>query len=294
MYTLFEFNPKQDFSTDNLTVEHKTSDLIKQVLNESHSEHFFKLIYDQKFIDNSMLIGKIVSDPAFLITFIYPHNHGKSVILSMLYTFLSRNISENKQKIFTELKIGKSTEAMKYLGQKSVIFLDFDDVKPKNYNDLVKLLSQKIAMLYREHNYLADKVDKDYVNTFSIYDNADKNPISESRLSDALRLLTQFIATYNLSNNDSKINVKPFVLIDGYDRPTSFLGSDKKRGDLLISKLLDKALKGNDDYLCGATLMGSTRNVAIIPNNSRVYSLNSSFYSKYFELYEQESKIIKI
>src|SRR5689334_8467799 len=127
--------------------------------------NFREMVTKQTYVDKSLLIRDLYrSNYIKSIAFIYP-GCGKSLNLSMLRHFFARMVDGVETcNLFTHLSISKYPDLMQEQGEYAVIYIDLNDEKAHNKEQVTEILMKKIKALYQEHDYLlvGDYVRKYY------------------------------------------------------------------------------------------------------------------------------------
>lgn len=239
------------------------------------------------FVDKSLFIKEIIDDLTEVKLFTRPRRFGKTLNMSMLHHFFSKEIDNKETKnLFENLKIIKHEQyVIKHQGQYPVIFLTFKDIKSQSfkeaYNDLCKLLST----LYEQHEkiILSESIltsrQKDQYRR--VLDR--KAPISDIKT--ALKDLTFYL--------HKSYGVKPIVLIDEYDTPiqSAYIQKYYEKMIRFMRDFLSAGLKDNS-HLEKAILTGilrvSKESLFSGLNNLKTYSLLNARYGGYFGFTDPE------
>ena len=251
----------------------------------------FKELIEKKyqFVDKTLFVKEIMNNGAKVILITRPRRFGKTLNMSMLYSFLDQN-QANKPNLFENLEISKDVEFCKeYQNKYPVILISFKDIKPPSYQKTVKKISSLIRRTYSQHRYLldGDVLCEDEKDLFRAILNGKAD---EEMIEDSLQQLSGYLRRY--------FDIPPIVLIDEYDTP---IQESYFRGyyDELISfmrSLLGQALKDNEDSnivnITKAIVTGITRvaqeSLFSGLNNFEVYTLLRQDYGQYFGFTEPE------
>ena len=170
-------------------------------------ENFERIIKDgYYYVDKSLLIEKMLENRTPVTLFTRPRRFGKTLNMSMIkYFFDVKNKDENKT-LFENLKISDS-KYMSEQGKYPVIFISLKDLKADTWEMCRLEIKKVISKLYREFQYITDKMDED---DKEIY-NSIKNRKNDIDLNTSLELLSDFLCEY--------YGKKVIVLIDEYDSP---------------------------------------------------------------------------
>ena len=242
----------------------------------------FKEIVENNYyyIDKTKLIEDILHYRAKVNLFTRPRRFGKTLNMSMIkYFFDVKNKDENKT-LFENLKISDS-KYMSEQGKYPVIFISLKDLKADTWEMCRLEIKKVISKLYREFQYITDKMDED---DKEIY-NSIKNRKNDIDLNTSLELLSDFLCEY--------YGKKVIVLIDEYDSPiiNAFDKGYYNEAIEFFQVFYSSALKTNDSLKYGI-LTGITRIIkeGIFSglNNLYVNTVLSKNYAEYFGLLESE------
>ncbi len=250
---------------------------------------FEKLIEDNYlFVDKSLFIKEVMEDGAQVVLITRPRRFGKTLNLSMLYYFLSRNYNKNEN-LFKGLKISKEEEfCKKHQQQYPIIFISFKDVKALDYENAYDIIVKLIRELYAEHRYLleGDLLAQDEK---SIYEEILNEKANKASIKDSIKQLALYMAR--------KFKQLPIVLIDEYDTPIQE-GYSKQYYEKIVEVMrgiFGQALKDNrpgDRIIDKAIITGITRvgqeSMFSGLNNLEVYTLLREKYGQYFGFTEEE------
>ena len=244
-------------------------------------ENFERIIKDgYYYVDKSLLIEKMLENRTPVTLFTRPRRFGKTLNMSMIkYFFDVKNKDENKT-LFENLKISDS-KYMSEQGKYPVIFISLKDLKADTWEMCRLEIKKVISKLYREFQYITDKMDED---DKEIY-NSIKNRKNDIDLNTSLELLSDFLCEY--------YGKKVIVLIDEYDSPiiNAFDKGYYNEAIEFFQVFYISALKTNDSLKYGI-LTGITRIIkeGIFSglNNLYVNTVLSKNYAEYFGLLESE------
>ena len=114
-------------------------------------ENFAKLqAEDFYYVDKTMIIKELLDNWAEVNLFTRPRRFGKTLNMSMLNCFFSRQYAERGD-LFEGLSIWEEEKYRKLQGEYPVISLSFADVKQTNYIDAVKMIKFIISDAFREY-----------------------------------------------------------------------------------------------------------------------------------------------
>ncbi len=244
---------------------------------------FKKIIEGQFFfVDKSLLIKELLNDDSEVILITRPRRFGKTLNMSMLRYFFSKNEAESTKYLFNSLNIAKHEECMKFKGKHPVIFLSFKNIKENSYETMYARFCKVISDLYSDHRYLLNTL---YEDKKTIFNSILNQQGTLTNITDSLKDLTEYLFHY--------YQEKPIVLIDEYDIPMQSAYEYKYYNEAinLFRNFLSSALKDNP-YLYKSVLTGilriSRESLFSGLNNLKVYSFLHPKYGKYFGFTEEE------
>lgn len=244
-------------------------------------ENFERIIKDgYYYVDKSLLIEKMLENRTPVTLFTRPRRFGKTLNMSMLKYFFDVENKEENRTLFENLKISNS-KYMSEQGKYPVIFISLKDLKADTWEMCRLEIKKVISKLYREFQYITEKMDKD---DKEIY-NSIKNRKNDIDLNTSLELLSDFLCEY--------YGKKAIVLIDEYDSPiiNAFDKGYYNEAIEFFQVFYSSALKTNDSLKYGI-LTGITRIIkeGIFSglNNLYVNTILSKNYAEYFGLLESE------
>lgn len=236
------------------------------------------------YVDKSMFIKELLYDGSKVIVLPRPRRFGKTLNMSMLEHFFSKECGgKPTAHLFENLEISKHPECMKYQGKYPVIFITFKELKKDNYDECLDGFKSIIATVFDKHGYLLQEDLSDLErDTFkkTLQKSASKNDFEQSLL-----FLSSLISRYK--------GVKPYILIDEYDIPIqqAYIKGYYEEVVSFIRALFSAALKDND-HITKAVLTGIVRvskeSLFSGLNNIIVHSIFSDSYSKCFGFLEEE------
>ncbi|MDY4011174.1 MAG: AAA family ATPase [Fusobacterium gastrosuis] len=243
---------------------------------------FKEIIEDNYYyIDKTKLIDDLLKDGSKVKLLTRPRRFGKTLNMSMLSYFFNIVDAEENRKLFKDLYI-ENTENFKYQGEFPVIYLSLKDLKADSYEVLIDNFKNLISKLYRNYDYLLEKLNK---YEFLIFDKLLLKTSNLSELEDSLLMLMEVLY---------KIHQKKIILIiDEYDTPlvSAYTNNyyDKVIG--LFRNFYSFALKDNK-YLQMGVMTGILRvakeGIFSGLNNLAVYTILDNDYSNFFGLTEDE------
>lgn len=239
------------------------------------------------FVDKSLFIKDIIDDLAEVKLFTRPRRFGKTLNMSMLHHFFSKEVDKKPTKnLFNNLKIAQYGDRLKrHQGQYPVIFLTFKDIKNNTFKESYEDLFELIRTAYLEHEKAVmssqDVTDRQKADYNLILD----REASSSTIKLALKNLTLYL--------HKCYGVKPIVLIDEYDTPIQAAYVKKYYEEMIffMKDFLSAGLKDNS-HLEKAILTGilrvSKESLFSGLNNLKTYSLLDARYGEYFGFTDSE------
>lgn len=214
-------------------------------------ENFNNMITnDFEYVDKTMFIEEILRAPVSVRLMLKPRRFGKTLMLSMLETYLSIQQKELHKDLFKNLAISKCDKTItSKQGTYPVINITFKELKAKtwkeNYEDLKGLLSE----LYEKNIFLLDSLhehDQKYFNRILNLEG------SSTDIKQCILKLTRMLYNY--------YKKQVVILIDEYDMVYETCYINNCYNDCLgiINPLLGNALKTNE-YLAFSVMTGILR-----------------------------------
>src|SRR3990167_5714724 len=239
-----------------------------------------------KFIDKSLFIKELLENRGVTVSLLTrPRRFGKTLNLSMLYYFLSKQVGGLETKpLFEGLKITQYPELMAHQGRYPVIFMTLKGIKATSFDTALADFAGIMRDLYKVHAYL--RADPKFTEDDQLF--FDRSEERESDISDlhtAVAQLCRWLKEYH--------GVNPWVLIDEYDTPiqTAYLNGYYKDMVALLQPVFGNTFKTNS-FLERAVLTGITRvskeSLFSDLNNVAVYTLFKNDYSTHFGFTEPE------
>lgn len=235
------------------------------------------------YVDKTLMIRDLLDNKAKVTLFTRPRRFGKTLGMSMLKYFFEddRDYQGNKRDwshIFARLKImGAGENCLAHMGQYSVIYLTFKDVKKETFEESLRQFIMVIAEEFRRHNFIFDKLESEQ--TKERYKALASEKADKVDYQNAIRFLSQCLEGY--------YGRKPVVLIDEYDVPLENAfsrGYYNKMVDF-IRALFESGLKDNSS-LGFAVLTGCLRvskeSIFTGMNNLRIISIRNAKFDEYF------------
>lgn len=201
------------------------------------------------FVDKSLFIQEILTNPSKAILITMPRRWGKSVNMDMLKRFLEIKVDKDSNlvkdrsddinhkiffgnnKVLKPLKIsgeflkikdneGNITEynPKDYQGQYPVIYIDLKDCDGSNYTEIESKVKGKLVELYKKHGYLS-KSDKIIDEGITIKDQYLKyiNKVEAGDIS-AIKSSLKNLSDLLYKHFDKKV----WILVDEYDSPLNY------------------------------------------------------------------------
>ena len=245
----------------------------------------FKEMIDENcyYIDKTDLISEILKEN--IVFYTRPRRFGKTLNMSMLYSFFSNKETENKY-LFDGLNISKNTEALKHQNQYPVIFITLKEMKCRSYSDQVSMFRDVIKnVVLRFPKLLSSEaiidLDKKLLNEF----------VSLSGDEIQLRLSLKTISRCLYTHYQEKV----IILIDEYDVPLQAAYQYGYYDEMVdfIRSVFSSALKTNDALEKGimtGCLRISRESIFTGLNNFSSYSILDSTSDEFFGFTEKEVK----
>jgi hypothetical protein len=241
------------------------------------------------FVDKSLLIKELVSSGAKLSLIIRPRRWGKTLNMSMIQYFFSREVNgQLTQGLFDNLKIANIQDGYylnKYQGKYPVIFVSFKNIKSSSWSLFLENVAVLIADLYREHEKIIRASEQISANQRDMYNKFLNEEANQSQLENSLKFLSASLYTH--------YSQKVIILIDEYDTPLNAT-HHKDFFDKIVNffkNMFGSALKGNNalefGVITGILRLSKNKMLSDL-NNLILYSLTEKQYSQYFGFSEQE------
>ncbi len=254
------------------------------------------------FVDKTLFIKEFVDSSAKVLLITRPRRWGKTLALSMLQHFLSKEVEGLPTKeLFNDLKIAKyldDPEYKKYQGTYPVILVNFKDIKGDNFKFIETKIKDIISVLYKQYGYIlqslnsmdpifkyeADSLYKADVAQFERIINKQQD-LSETEAS--LKFLSKLLCTYH--------GKRVFILIDEYDNAINDAFEKPevlKKLTNFFSNLFGACLKDNDANLQKGLITGILRvakaNVFSGLNNPTEETILDYKFSEHYGFTENE------
>jgi hypothetical protein len=244
------------------------------------------------FVDKSLLIKELVSSGAKLSLIIRPRRWGKTLNMSMIQYFFSREVNgQLTQGLFDNLKIANIQDGYylnKYQGKYPVIFVSFKNVKERNYDNFLNRIRHIVQNVCRDFPELtnSDKLlDIDKYALEKLKGINKDNKASEIDLQEFLKTISNLLYKH--------YGQKVIILIDEYDTPLNAAYEQPHFEELVnfFKSMFGSALKGNNalefGVMTGILRLSKNKMLSDL-NNLILYSLTEKQYSQYFGFSEQE------
>jgi hypothetical protein len=242
------------------------------------------------FVDKSLLIKELVSSGAKLSLIIRPRRWGKTLNMSMIQYFFSREVNgQLTQGLFDNLKIANIQDGYylnKYQGKYPVIFISFKNIKPDSWGAFIDSITTLIAKSYREYEKTIISSDRLSGSQKSIYNKMlNSENINQANLENSLQFLSECLYGH--------YNQKVVILIDEYDTPLNAT-HHKDFFDKIVNffkNMFGAALKGNNalefGVITGILRLSKNKMLSDL-NNLKLYSFMDAKYSEFFGFSELE------
>lgn len=247
---------------------------------------FGKLIReDYIFADKTLMIRELLEDGSEVNLITRPRRFGKTLNLSMLQHFFSREVRGLPTAgMFDKLAIGREPECMAHQGQYPVIFFTFKGVKEGNVENTLIKLKKLISDLYEQYPELTQSTALSPTQKANIQTILE-GKIDAASLSYAFRQLSEYLYLHYK---------KPvLMLIDEYDTPIHSAYSHGYYQEIaeVMRNLLGEGLKDNP-YLFKAMVTGilrvSRESLFSGLNNLAAHTVLNGHYSQAFGFTEPE------
>lgn len=242
----------------------------------------FKKIREDNYyyVDKSLLIHEILDVGAEVTLFTRPRRFGKTLNMSMLYSFFDIKNSNDNRNLFKGLDIEKS-EYFSMQGQYPVIALSFKDLKSSTWDDCYKNLQDLIKDIFRANIHIYEKLDAMDKKEF---DNI-REKSQKSNFAFSLKYLSQLLYEY--------YNKEVIILIDEYDTPiiSAYSNNYYKEAMEFFRNFYSAAMKDNDHLQLGVMtgiLRVAKEGIFSGLNNLDVDTILNKRYCKYFGLTEND------
>lgn len=250
-------------------------------------ENFRELCRKYYFVDKTRFIKELIDSQSVITLITRPRRFGKTLTLSMLKYFFTRDKAEENRRLFAGLDIEKADSAyMREQGTRPVVSLTLKDAARRNYTDAIDMLSRIMQLVYNEHAYLlsADTLSpwqREHFQSILSHQGTDGDIVA------SLKYLMLYLTDY--------WHRSPILLLDEYDAPILSAWEHNYYPECMdfMRTFLTMALKSND-YLDFAVVTGVTRvskeSIFSGLNNLKVRSVLSNQYSDIFGFTAQETE----
>ena len=249
----------------------------------------FKSIIEDNFyyIDKSEFISEIIDSSADVILLPRPRRFGKTLNLSMLNYFFSKE--EGDINLFNRLNILKNQNAMSHCSQYPIIYITFKDIKESSFEQTIEsiklLIDKEFSKHQRKIDNILENIDMADVKHYQRIINQNASNIDYKK---GFKLLSKLLTI--------AYNQKSVILIDEYDTPiqTGFLEGYYKEIVEFFKTFMGAVLKDNDKYVYKAVLTGilrvSKESIFSDLNNIKVYTLLDNEFGNRFGFTTNEVK----
>ena len=173
------------------------------------------------FVDKTEYLKTILTDSSSVLLFIRPNGFGKTMLMTMLESFLQINPEKpfdnsKQQELFKDTKILEDKElCSKFMGQYPVIYINLKDVDSDNYDEAYRKFAKVVCDCASKYKYLLNssklgEIDKERLSPIT-----DVSYLSEFENSDYLTWSMRSIAKLLYL----EYGKYPILLIDEYDVP---------------------------------------------------------------------------
>lgn len=236
------------------------------------------------FVDKSLFIKDFIDNNSKVLLITRPRRWGKSLILSMLQHFFSKEVNRITTKnLFKNLKISEylknNSKYANYQGQYPVIFVSFKDLEGIDYPTTENRTKEIISELYRQHIYLLQSTDLEQIYK-SQFENILNKAVDYGELVSSLKFLSEILYKHH--------GKKVYILIDEYDSMLNNLYADQellKKITIFFNNLFGSCLKGNyylEKGLVTGVLRVVTGNIFYGLNNLSEYTVLDNQFSEYY------------
>ncbi len=248
-------------------------------------ENFEKLrLEDFYYIDKTGFIRELLRNWGEVNLFTRPRRFGKSLNMSMLEHFFSRN---GDKRIFDGLEIAEEEEICReYMGKYPVISISLKGIDALTYETAYQMAVQTVTEAAARFYFLLDS------EKLNDYDKAEyrellRKDMKEGIFGSSLKLLSGML--------EKHYGTKVILLIDEYDVPLAkaYANGYYEQMISLIRSLLGQVLKTNNS-LKFAVLTGCLRiskeSIFTGLNNLKVRSITDGRFDRYFGFTDEEVK----
>ena len=254
------------------------------------------------FVDKTLFIKEFLDSSAKVLLITRPRRWGKTLALSMLQHFLSKEVNGvPTEGLFKNLKIAKylsDPNYQKYQGNHPVIFVSFKDLKGDHFQFIEAKIKDIISMLYKQYGYILQaltcmdprfnyEAESLYKADLAQFERIMNKQQELSETESSLKFLSKLLALYHKK--------RVFILIDEYDNAINSCFNKPEILEKLtdfFSNLFGACLKGNDDNLEKGLVTGILRvakaNIFSGLNNLEEYTILDLEFSEYYGFTETE------
>ncbi len=263
------------------------------------SSDFNQVVNGPSYVDKTLILQHFLNDENGMIVLLTrPRRFGKSLTVSMLSQFLTRQKIKEREKsaeVFKKLKIGTYHPELiaRHHGKHTVIRMNFSKMERiSNAKDAVTVFGSMMAKVYAGFNPVLELIGKENeIKKNYIHKILNKQGDSDDVIN-SLHYLTEYLYDYYEKKhgpNDARTWI--YILIDEYDIPFKNCFDDEKAKGF-ITQLLRGALKDNSKlkraFLFGVSKIAQESLFSAF-NNPVCYSLlNDSRYAEDFGFNDQE------
>lgn len=169
------------------------------------TEYFSDIRDGYYFVDKTNFISEFFSDKQKVTLITRPRRFGKSLLMSMMQTFLDIEGAEKNRKLFDGLRVTEDARTMAEQGKRPVIFLTLRNWEEDTWEDMKVVITWEIASLFSRYEKVL-KSDMDSAQA-EIFDRIVKGKAPFPLLGRSFKLLCEILETH--------YGAKPVLLIDG-------------------------------------------------------------------------------
>lgn len=238
------------------------------------TEYFSDIRDGYYFVDKTNFISEFFSDKQKVTLITRPRRFGKSLLMSMMQTFLDIEGAETNRKLFDGLRVTEDARTMSEQGKRPVIFLTLRNWEEDTWEDMKVVITWEIASLFSRYEKVL-KSDMDSAQA-EIFDRIVKGKAPFPLLGRSFKLLCEILETH--------YGAKPVLLIDEYDAPIqcAWLHGYYKESIGFFRNLFSSALKSNpalDFSILTGVLRIAKESIFSGLNNLRVSTVVSGGYA---------------
>lgn len=248
-------------------------------------DDFKEAIESYYVVDKTYFIKELVEQHKKVTLFTRPRRFGKTLTMSMLDYFFSRDHKDDGSLLFRNLYIAKEQDFCKKEQNKyPLIFMSLKDYAGSTWEETFSQFQLFIQIEFQKHRYLLETklLEAEEQEQFKRFLNLTAT-VAEYQLS--LWYLSSYLYRYT--------KVKPILLLDEYDVPlqNAYMNGFYDQAILFFRRWFSITLKGNE-YLHFAVLTGVLRlakeSIFSGLNNLSVYSVLAEPYSDVFGFTAEE------